>query len=162
MSFDTVKYNEYIYTFYWSYFLFGKSFKYGEVVNFWGNVDTNSETLCVEFCNLVQCHIIVKHLRIKLCKESRRNSFQNVLFIFADKIIFKQNFVSALRQLKLQVNDSERPLIRNVNYIWRKNVFLSEAITSKQYIISVKENKPVIKTLFSRIYLSYHASMQSI
>jgi hypothetical protein len=43
-------------------FLFEDAIKYGKGVKFWGYVGTKAESLCVEFCNSVQCRISVKYL----------------------------------------------------------------------------------------------------
>jgi hypothetical protein len=37
-------------------------FKYGDNAKFWGYVVTKAEPLCVEFCNFVQCYIVVNYL----------------------------------------------------------------------------------------------------
>jgi hypothetical protein len=38
------------------------AFKYGDCVRFWGYIEMNTEPLCVDFCNFVQCHIFVNSL----------------------------------------------------------------------------------------------------
>jgi hypothetical protein len=42
--------------------LFDEAFQYGVDAGFGGYVVTNPEPLCIEFCNLVQCVVFVKHL----------------------------------------------------------------------------------------------------
>jgi hypothetical protein len=53
--------------FYLYYYLFEEAFKYGDGATFWGYVGTNAELLCVEFCNFVQCHILVDYLTSSAC-----------------------------------------------------------------------------------------------
>jgi len=49
-------------SFIWMIILFDEAFKYGDGAKFWGYVGTNTEPLCVQFCNFVQCHIFVNYL----------------------------------------------------------------------------------------------------
>jgi hypothetical protein len=46
----------------WIIILFDEIFKYSDGANLWGYVGTNAEPLCVEFCNFVQCYILVNYL----------------------------------------------------------------------------------------------------
>jgi hypothetical protein len=46
-------------SFIWVIILFEETFKCGDGAKFWGYVGADVEALCVEFCNIVQCHIIV-------------------------------------------------------------------------------------------------------
>jgi hypothetical protein len=39
---------------------FDKDFKYGDCMNFCGYFVANSEPLCVQFCNFVLCHILLR------------------------------------------------------------------------------------------------------
>jgi hypothetical protein len=45
--------------FIWIIIVFAGDFEYGGVSTFWGYVGTNTELLCVEFCNFVQCNMFV-------------------------------------------------------------------------------------------------------
>jgi hypothetical protein len=47
-------------SFIWIAILFDEGFKYGDGAKFWGYIGTNAEALCIELCNIVQCHIFVK------------------------------------------------------------------------------------------------------
>jgi hypothetical protein len=49
-------------SFIWIVVLFDTVFKYGDGKKFWGYVVINAEQPCVEFCNFVQCHILVNYL----------------------------------------------------------------------------------------------------
>jgi hypothetical protein len=49
-------------SFIWIIILFDAVFKYDDGAKFWGYVRINAETLCVVFCNFVQCYIIVNFL----------------------------------------------------------------------------------------------------
>jgi hypothetical protein len=53
-------------TFIWNVILFDEAFKYINVMKFWGYVGTNTESLCVQFCNSVKCHILVEYLTLRL------------------------------------------------------------------------------------------------
>jgi hypothetical protein len=49
-------------SFIWINVLFHKAFKCGDGTKFWGYVRTNAEPLYVEFCNFVQCHVLVYYV----------------------------------------------------------------------------------------------------
>jgi hypothetical protein len=44
--------------------LFDAVFKYDVGAKFWGYVGINTEPLCAEFCNFVQCRIFLNYLTI--------------------------------------------------------------------------------------------------
>jgi hypothetical protein len=45
----------------WIITLFGDTIEYGNGEMFWDYVGTNTEALCVEFCNYVRCHNFVNY-----------------------------------------------------------------------------------------------------
>jgi hypothetical protein len=49
--------------FIWDIILLDEDFKYGDGTIFWGYVRTNTEPLCVEFCNFAQCHILMNYFK---------------------------------------------------------------------------------------------------
>jgi hypothetical protein len=51
-------------SFIWIIILFDKAFKY-DTAKLWGYVWTNAEPLSVEFCNLVQCHILLLFMSMR-------------------------------------------------------------------------------------------------
>jgi hypothetical protein len=56
MKFATVKDHGHTYKFYFNHdILFEEAFKCGDSEKFWGYTGTNAESLCVEFCSIVQC-----------------------------------------------------------------------------------------------------------
>jgi hypothetical protein len=57
-SFFTVDHHGHAYKCYENYYFLWWSFKYNNGANFWGYVGTNTEPLCEEPCNFVQCHIL--------------------------------------------------------------------------------------------------------
>jgi hypothetical protein len=50
----------------WIVILFDEIFKQGDGAKYWAYVETNSEPLCVEFCNFVQCHTFVAYFFLKI------------------------------------------------------------------------------------------------
>jgi hypothetical protein len=48
--------------FIWVLIFFDKALRYGDSAKFCGYVETNTEHLCVELCNFVQCYIFVNCL----------------------------------------------------------------------------------------------------
>jgi hypothetical protein len=48
--------------FIWIVIFFDWANEYGGISKFWGYVGKNAELLYVEFCNFVQCHILVRYL----------------------------------------------------------------------------------------------------
>jgi hypothetical protein len=46
----------------WIIIFFDKAFKYGSGARCWGYVAINTEPLCVEFCNFVECHSFVNYI----------------------------------------------------------------------------------------------------
>jgi hypothetical protein len=61
MNFGIIRDHGHTYKLYLNHFFYAV-FKYGDGAKFWGYIVINSEQLCVEFCNFVQCHILVKYL----------------------------------------------------------------------------------------------------
>jgi hypothetical protein len=59
MKFCTLKYLEVLFE---SLFSLTELSEYGSISKLQGYVGTNTELLCAEFCNLVQCYIFVSHL----------------------------------------------------------------------------------------------------
>jgi hypothetical protein len=51
-KFGSVNYHGRIYKFYWI-ILFFETFKCGDSVRFWGNVETDAQPLCSELCHFV-------------------------------------------------------------------------------------------------------------
>jgi hypothetical protein len=45
----------------WIVIYFVKLFKYGDGAKIWDYVVTNTEPLCIEFCNIVKYHIFVNY-----------------------------------------------------------------------------------------------------
>jgi hypothetical protein len=45
----------------WIITLFGDTIEYGNGEMFWDYVGTNTEALCVEFCNYERCHNFVNY-----------------------------------------------------------------------------------------------------
>jgi hypothetical protein len=48
--------------FIWVLIFFDKALRYGDSAKFCGYVEINTEQLCVELCNFVQCYIFVNYL----------------------------------------------------------------------------------------------------
>jgi hypothetical protein len=45
----------------YNFYLYYDTIKYGNGVKFLGYFGTNTELLCIEFCNFMQCHIFVNY-----------------------------------------------------------------------------------------------------
>jgi hypothetical protein len=62
MNFGIVKDHGHTYKFYLNHYFVLRTFKYDDGAKFCGCVAINTEPLCVELCNFVQCHIFVNYL----------------------------------------------------------------------------------------------------
>jgi hypothetical protein len=49
-------------SFIWIIIFFDGAFECGGISKLWGYVGTNTELLCVEFCNFVECHVFLSYL----------------------------------------------------------------------------------------------------
>jgi hypothetical protein len=68
--------------FIWIVILFDEIFKYGEDTKYWGYVETDIESLYVEFCNFVHCHIFQAYFFLRGSWGSWDNFSLSVVCVF--------------------------------------------------------------------------------